>query len=104
MSQPFDVYSDGFSLGTNGDQVHLAFTLSPSSNRQEQEPSDPQELGTVRMSMRQLRAITFLSWRLVHQMERDGSTPELTDPPNMPNVTTEEWRSFWGQNSSPLDR
>ena len=95
MNEPFDVYSDGFSLGTNGDQVHLTFNLSPSSGLEDPEPSAARQLGTIRMSMRQLRAITFLSWRLIQQMERDGLTPELSGPPNMPDVSAEDWRSFW---------
>ena len=96
MNEPFDVYSDGFSLGTNGDQVNLTFTLTPPPDGGDRESAAPaRSLGTVRMGMRQLRAITFLSWRLVRQMERDGQTPQLTDPPNMPNVSAEEWRSFW---------
>ena len=99
MSEPFDVYSDGFSLGTNGHQVHLSFALSMPADRENQDPSTSRPVGTVRMDMRQLRAITFLSWRLIRQMEQEGRTERLADPPNMPDVSEEEWQSFWSQPS-----
>ena len=64
MAEPFDVYSDGFTISTNPWGTNLVFGLLPA---QPSLGSDEEgtHLGTVRMSNEYLKVVAFALWRNV---------------------------------------
>ena len=97
MNEPFDFFSDGFSVGTGPETASLIFSVVPASY---DEDVDPRILGTIRMGIRQLRALTFTSWELIQRMERDGLIQAQPEPPDElvgAEVSPENWRRLWSQ-------
>ena len=100
MNDPFDFYSDGFSIGIGPETANLSFSITPVSHGEDEDEGQPRMLGTVRMGIRQLRAITFSSWELIRRMEREGLVPPQPEPPDGligPETPIENWRLLWFQ-------
>lgn len=97
MNDPFDIFSDGFSIGVGPETANLSFSVTAAGY---DEDAPPRVLGTVRMGIRQLRAITFTSWELIQRMEREGLIQPQSEPPHEldgPEVSVENWRRLWSQ-------
>ena len=101
MDDPFDIFSDGFLIGVGLETGNLSFSITP-IRLDEDEDATPRVLGTVRMGIRQLRAITYTSWELIRRMEREGLIPPQSEPPDElagPEVSAENWLLLWSQES-----
>ncbi len=98
MAEPFDVYSDGFTISTNPWGTNLVFGLLPA------EPSpgfdaEATHLGTVRVSNEYLKVVAFALWRNV-MLHEESIQAELSISPQVLDqlgIPREVWDSFWAQ-------
>ena len=97
MKEPFDIYTDGFNFGVGPETVSISFVLTPAPH-EETEDTAPKVLGTVRMSVRQMRALTYAGWLSIRRMERDGLVAAQPEGPGemagSPD-STDDWQYLW---------
>ena len=99
MTERFDIYTDGFNIGFGLETVSISLTLTPPPYDEGEDPA-PRVLGTVRMSIRQMRAVTYAAWVAIRQMEREGLISSQPEPPGelvgAPD-SSDNWEYLWVQ-------
>ena len=100
MAEPFDIYTDVFTITITPFGANLSFSVReahPAPARQQ----EIQRLGTVRMSVEHLKAMVTVIRRQVLLVESEtGVRAEL--PNNVLNqlqISQEDWDAFWRQST-----
>ncbi|MBI4338600.1 MAG: hypothetical protein HY680_01460 [Chloroflexi bacterium] len=97
MAEPFDVYSDGYTLAGGPYGVTITFTKSgakpvaPGSNP----PMD--DVGSIRMSWEHFKLMAFLMTRQVRQTEQQFGV-QIPIPVQLLSslkIAPEDWEHFW---------
>lgn len=98
MTEPFDLYSDAFTITISPWGANLSFQLheahpAPATVNQ------PTRLGTIRMSNEHMKAMVFMLRRQILQHEA-GNGVQCDVPTGVLSqlgIPREDWDAFWAQ-------
>ena len=95
---PFDVYSDQFTITITPFGANLSFGVRephPSSGRVPQS----EHLGTIRMSVEHLKTMVMVLRKQVLAVESESGVKAEVPPNilNQLNIAMEDWDSFWNR-------
>ncbi len=96
MTEPFDLYADAFTVTINPWGANVSYQLHEPHPTQ-QTISQPARLGTIRMSIEHLKAMTFMIRRQILQHEQ-GLGVKIQVPIQVLNqlgIAPEDWEAFW---------
>jgi hypothetical protein len=96
MSEPFDVYSDNFTITVTPWGANLTFSLGE-AHPTPTVVNQPTRLGTVRMSNEHVKAMAFILTRqMLRHEETNGVQYALpTAVLSQLGIAPEDWDSFW---------
>lgn len=96
MNDPFDKYSDNFTVSVNPWGANLTFSLSE-AHPTPAAINQPARLGTIRMSNEHVKAMAFILTRhMLHHEQSSGVKYELpTAVLSQLGIAPEDWNSFW---------
>ena len=94
--EPFDLYSDAFTITLTPFGANLTFNVREPHPAQARVPEQT-TLGTIRMSIEHLKTIIMLARRQVLQIEREtGVKFEVSSNVlNQLGVSMEDWEALW---------
>ena len=98
MTEPFDIYTDAFTVSITPWGSNISFSLreahpTPAAIR------EPTLLGTIRMSNEHLKTMVFMLRRQMMQQEQ-GSGTQCEVPMQVLNqlgIPREDWDAHWAQ-------
>ena len=96
QEEPFDLYTDSFTLTITPFGANLTFSLReahPSGNK----PPQIKNLGTLRMSVEHLKAMVWVTRQQIRQVETQmGVKADVPGPVlNQLNIPPQDWADFW---------
>ncbi len=96
MSEPFEIYADGFTITVSAYGSNMSFQLRE-AHPEATSIKQPELLGTVRMSNEHLKAMVFTIRRQIKQFEGDqGVRFDIpTQVLSQMRIAREDWDSFW---------
>lgn len=97
MSEPFDEYVDGFTLGAGPYGAALNFQrTSPKPIAPGSQPK-VEEIGSVRLSLEHLKVMAFMMKRQVDDIEKQLGIeiPLSFQLLNALKIAPDDWQSFW---------
>lgn len=99
-SEPFDIYSDAFSISVTPWGANMSFALRE-AHPSKTKPELPKHQGTVRMSNEQLKIIAFMIARQIKNYEHAENMQHHVPAAilNQLGVGPEDWESFWSKES-----
>ena len=96
MAEPFEVYSDAFTITVSAWGANLSFQLRE-AHPEATSIRQPDRLGTVRMSNEHLKVLAFILRRQVMQYEQQQGV--RCDVPvqilAQMGIAPEDWNAFW---------
>ena len=97
MPEPADVYTDQFQVQIGPFGCSLNFSLSPSTPSAPGTVPQADRVGTMRMSLEHLKAMTFILHRQVVQYESQAHVSvQLPDAVlTGMKIRQEDWQAFW---------
>ena len=98
MNEPFDVFCDWYSFSINPEGIKLGLSLTAPTGSGNPEQEGTRYLGTIRMTIPQLKGLTFAMWAALGQMESEGTIVTQPPPPGLLEdfeKSLEDWGLFW---------
>ena len=100
MPEPFDLYSDAFTVTITPWGANMSFQLRPAHPvpLSDGASADPlTQLGTIRMSNEHLKAMVFIIKRHLSQLEHESGVQHNVpaDLLEQLGIPTDEWDEFW---------
>lgn len=96
MTEPFDLYADAFTVTINPWGANVSYQLHEPHPAQ-QTITQPTRLGTIRMSIEHLKAMTFMFRRqiLLHEQGFGVKIPVPIQVLNQLGIAPDDWEAFW---------
>jgi len=97
VPEPFDVYVDSYQVTTNPYAAAINFNLSDAMPAAPGVPSRTTPVGSVRLSLENMKLLAFLLYRQIRQHERAMGV-NIQVPQHVLNalqIGAEDWRGIW---------
>ena len=98
MPEPFDVYIDTYQVSTNPYTGTINFMLSDAMPAAPGTPPKTVHVGSIRLSLENMKLLAFLLCRQVKQHEENLGV-NIQVPRQVLNavqIGAEDWRALWG--------